>query len=198
MEIKEAINEELETSPRDKKEQQRTKHAGECNNFNINAITDSNVQDTSPSKNDNRSIFSKSPTKGEILHSLHKSIQLKRDEIVQQGEKERESKLINSCTFTPKVSELGKKFPEDETMNRSSYNDYLEKKKKFREISRKSELDQEMKIGMGKIWKKQLTIPENFELKTGTLKKARTISLNTSLVVMHENTIRDFDLKVII
>lgn len=119
----------------------------------IRRFKSSETNQQSPSK-------SKSMIKCEQLYSLSKGFHKRKEEVKKQAELEKEMKSLEYCTFTPKVNKY-KGFDTSSTastdiLHKTSYTEYVDKLKKFRESHKQTEANFENRIGSGKNWKKQV------------------------------------------
>lgn len=156
------------------------------NSFPVSPIAsyNSNNPNRAINKNLNQNILSSSNSnsvslssiKCEQLYKLSKSLKKKREDIHQQNQMEKELKELEVCTFAPKINRYDKTAIENsitsnEILHKSSFTEYIEKKKKFREDNRKNEVKFENRIGSGKNWKKQVTVPEEFLISKNNFRK---------------------------
>lgn len=138
---------------------------------NENSLNDSlNSLDSGKSDNRNKSkqnSNTKSSIKCEQLYNLSRTINIKREENQKRAEVEKVIKSLEPCTFYPKINKNEKLILTDlsnspEILNRVSYDEYIDKQKKFRENNKQTEIQLKNRIGSGKNWKKQLTVPDKF------------------------------------
>ena len=97
--------------------------------------------------------------KGEELFYMHKELRNKREEIHRKSSIEKEMRALEYCTFTPEIHNFEKKESTPE-LNRQFFYTYVDRIRNYRENNKQWKEKCESRSGCGKIWKKEITIPQ--------------------------------------
>lgn len=131
-------------------------------------------QSNFPSQNENEPLPT-STFRGEILYSKHKELKQTREEIQKQGEIQKLQKELAKCTFHPCISKPEiKTTTEAKIHNKSSFDSYVDRMKKLRDLNKEITKNKKTSVGSGNVWRKSITIPKEFYFRTHQLSQRQS------------------------
>jgi hypothetical protein len=105
--------------------------------------------------------------------------------------KENENKFYDECFFSPKISTYDIPYYEGSTsdivIDPESYEAYINKKLKIRNLKKNEEEIENNKPGSGKIWKNKNIIVNNIKNKTTNNSNRNLKKINNDLVISNNN-----------